>query len=94
MLNKLGRATLRRGTMSSDERDFQKRKSELEERLGRLEMERINLIEEVQALRQKRTLLDLEKKAGSLQQTVDLLRKEKEDLEGQIASLEGAQGQG
>jgi hypothetical protein len=80
--------------MASDERDFQKRKSEMEERLERLEMERINLIEEVQALRQKRTLLDLEKKAGSLQQTVDLLRKEKEDLEGQIASLEGAQGQG
>lgn len=75
--------------MSSDEREFQKRKSELDEKLSRLEMERANLIAEVQNLRQKRTLLDLEKRATSLQQTVDLLRKEKEDLEIQIGSLEG-----
>jgi len=47
----------------------------------------------VQVLREKRTLLDLEKKAGSIQQTVDALRKEKEELEGQITSLEGSQGQ-
>jgi uncharacterized coiled-coil DUF342 family protein len=80
--------------MSSDERGFQNRKSELEEKLERLEMERASLIEQVQALREKRTLLDLEKKTGSIQQTVDTLRKEKEELEGQISSLEGAQGQG
>ena len=65
----------------------------MEEKLEKLEMERANLIEEVQVLREKRTLLDLEKKAGSIQQTVDALRKEKEELEGQISSLEGGQGQ-
>ncbi len=92
-MNKLGRATLCRGTMASDERGFQNRKSEMEEKLEKLEMERANLIEEVQVLREKRTLLDLEKKAGSIQQTVDALRKEKEELEGQITSLEGGQGQ-
>jgi len=79
--------------MASDERGFQNRKSEMEEKLEKLEMERANLIEEVQVLREKRTLLDLEKKAGSIQQTVDALRKEKEELEGQISSLEGGQGQ-
>ncbi len=79
--------------MASDERGFQNRKSEMEEKLEKLEMERANLIEEVQVLREKRTLLDLEKKAGSIQQTVDALRKEKEELEGQITSLEGGQGQ-
>lgn len=77
--------------MATDEREFQKRKSDMEEKLQRLEMERMNLVEEVQNLRQKRVLLDLEKKATSLQQTVEVLRKEKEDVESQIASLEGGQ---
>jgi len=94
MLNKLGRAVLSRSTMAPDDREFQRRKSDLEEKLEKLEIERTNLIEEVRTLREKRTILDLEKKAGALQQTVDVLRKEKEDLEAQIASLEGGQGQG
>jgi uncharacterized coiled-coil DUF342 family protein len=76
--------------MVSDDREFQKRKEELEERVGRLEAERITLISEVESLREKRTLLDLDKKAHALQDTVDMLRKEKEDLEGQISSLESA----
>ena len=42
-------------------------------------------------LRQKRTLLDLEKKGATLQATVDMLKMEKADLEGQIASIEGTQ---
>jgi uncharacterized coiled-coil DUF342 family protein len=74
--------------MVSDDREFQKRKDELEERVGRLEAERITLISEVESLREKRVLLDLDKKAHALQDTVDMLRKEKEDLEGQISSLE------
>jgi uncharacterized coiled-coil DUF342 family protein len=74
--------------MVSDDREFQKRKDELEERVARLETERITLISEVESLREKRTLLDLEKKAHGLQDTVDMLRKEKQDLEGQISSLE------
>ena len=76
--------------MASDDREFQKKKSDLEERLERLEAERTSLMEEVEGLRQKRTLLDLEKKAGALQATVDMLRNEKADLEGQISSLEGS----
>lgn len=76
--------------MVADDRDFQRKKAELEERLDRLEKERLMLISEVESLRERRTLLDLEKKAGSLQDTVDMLRKEKEDLEGQISSLEKA----
>jgi uncharacterized coiled-coil DUF342 family protein len=74
--------------MVTDDREFQKRKDELEERVARLETERITLISEVESLREKRTLLDLEKKAHGLQDTVDMLKKEKEDLEGQISSLE------
>ena len=74
--------------MVSDDREFQKQKEGLEERLSKLEGERVSLISEVESLRQKRTLLDLEKKAHSLQETVEMLRKEKEDLEGQISSLQ------
>jgi chromosome segregation ATPase len=77
--------------MVSDDREFQKRKSELEERLERLESERVSLMSEVEALRQKRTLLDLEKKSATLQATVDMLKMEKADLEGQISSIEGSQ---
>jgi uncharacterized coiled-coil DUF342 family protein len=72
----------------SEDRDFQKRKDELEEKLASLENERVSLIAEVEELRQKRTLLDLDKKANLLQDTVDMLRREKEDLQGQISSLE------
>jgi uncharacterized coiled-coil DUF342 family protein len=79
--------------MATYEGDFPTRKSELEERLDRLEQEKAGLIAEVQSLREKRTLLDLENKAASLQQTVDALQKEKEDLVGQISSLEGARAQ-
>lgn len=64
----------------------------MEEKLEKLEMERAKLIEEVQTLREKRTLLDLERKAESIQQTVDVLRKEKEELEGQISSLQEKTG--
>ena len=77
--------------MASDDREFQKRKAELEERLESLENERVSLMTEVEAMRQKRTLLDLEKKGATLQATVDMLKMEKEDLEGQIASIEGTQ---
>jgi chromosome segregation ATPase len=77
--------------MVSEDREFQKKKSELEERLERLEGERASLVAEVEALRQRRTLLDLEKKATALQATVDMLKSEKADLEGQIASIEGGQ---
>jgi len=76
--------------MVSEDREFQKQKEDLEERLSKLESERVSLISEVESLRQKRTLLDLEKKAHSVQETVDMLRKEKEDLEGQISSLQNA----
>jgi len=74
--------------MAAEDRDFQRKKAELEEKLDRLEKERVMLISEVEALRERRTLLDLEKKAGSLQDIVEMLRKEKEDLQGQISSLE------
>ncbi len=77
--------------MASDDREFQKRKTELEERMESLENERVSLMSEVEALRQKRTLLDLEKKGATLQATVDMLKMEKADLEGQIASIEGTQ---
>lgn len=72
----------------SEDNDFQKRKDELEEKLARLESERVSLMSEVESLRQRRTLLDLDKKANLLQDTVDMLRKEKQDLQGQISSLE------
>jgi uncharacterized coiled-coil DUF342 family protein len=75
--------------MVSDDHEFQTKKSELEERLERLESERASLLQEVEALRQKRTLIDLEKKGAALQATVDMLKTEKADLEGQIASIEG-----
>ena len=73
----------------SEDRDFQRRKQELEDKLATLEGERVSLISEVESLRQKRTLLDLEKKANILQEGVEMLRKERADLQGQIASLEG-----
>jgi uncharacterized coiled-coil DUF342 family protein len=76
--------------MVSDDSEFQKRKDDLEERLGQLEAERITLISEIESLREKRTLLDLEKKAHGLQNIVDMLRKEKENLEGQISTLESS----
>ncbi len=72
----------------SDDREFQKQKEELEEKLTKLESERVSLISEVETLRQRRILLDLEKKTHSIQETVDMLRREKEDLEGQISSLQ------
>ncbi|MGA2664604.1 MAG: hypothetical protein ABSF83_06655 [Nitrososphaerales archaeon] len=77
--------------MISEDREFQRKKSELEEKLERLESERASLITEVEGLRQRRTLLELEKKSASLQATVDMLKMEKTDLEGQIASIEGTQ---
>ena len=77
--------------MVSDEHEFQMKKDELEERLERLESERSSLMVEVEALRQKRTLLDLEKKGAALQATVEMLKMEKADLEGQISSIEGNQ---
>ena len=77
--------------MVSDEHEFQMKKNELEERLERLESERSSLLEEVELLRQRRTLLDLEKKGAALQATVEMLKMEKADLEGQISSIEGNQ---
>ena len=90
MLNKLA-GYIQCGAISvSEDRDFQRQKQELEDKLARLEGERVSLISEVESLRQKRILLDLDKKANLLQETVDMLRKEKEDLQGQISSLEGS----
>ena len=80
-----------RSTLSED-RGFQKRKTDLEERLLRLEEERTALIAQVESLRERRTILDLQKKAESLQETVDILKREKMSLEGEVASLEGGQG--
>ena len=80
--------TVAASIMVSDDREFQKRKAELEERLGELESERVSLLSEVESLRQKRTLLHLGKKGTSLQATVDLLREQKADLEARIASIE------
>ncbi len=77
--------------MASDEREFQKHKADLEARLEQLEQERATLIAEVGSLREKRVILGLQKKADSLQETVDMLKKEKNDLEGEVSSLEGGQ---
>lgn len=72
----------------ADEREFQRRKGELEARMARLEEEKAGLLMEVEALREKRTILDLERKANTLQDAVDMLKAEKQDLEGQVSSLE------
>jgi hypothetical protein len=74
--------------MVSDDREFQKRKAELEERLGELEIERVSLLSEVESLRQKRTLLDLGKRGAALQAAVERLREQKAELEARIASIE------
>lgn len=74
--------------MVSDDREFQKRKAELEERLGELESERVSLLSEVESLRQKRTLLGLGKKGATLQANVNMLKEQKADLEARIASIE------
>lgn len=72
----------------ADEREFQRRKSELEARMARLEDEKASLMMEVEGLRERRTILDLERKASTLQDAVDMLKQEKQDLEGQVSSLE------
>ena len=77
----------------ADEREFQRRKSELEARIARLEDEKAALLMEVESLREKRTILDLERKANTLQDAVDMLKQEKQDLEGQVSSLESETGQ-
>ena len=77
--------------MALDEREFQKHKTNLEERLEQLERERATLIAEVSSLREKRVILGLQKKADSLQETVDMLKKEKVDLENEVSSLERGQ---
>ena len=73
----------------TDEEEFKKRKEALERKIADLEQERGSLTAEVDSLREKRTILDLEKKAGSLGDSVAVLKREKEDLEGQVAFLEG-----
>jgi predicted HTH domain antitoxin len=74
--------------MASDESEFQKHKTDLETRLEQLEQEMATLIIEVDTLREKRVILGLQKKADSLQETVDLLKKEKMDLENEVSSLQ------
>ncbi|MDA4112529.1 MAG: hypothetical protein OK474_00585 [Thaumarchaeota archaeon] len=88
MLNSSTVLTAAASIMVSDDREFQKRKAELEERLEELESERVSLLSEVESLRQKRTLLHLGKKGASLQATVDMLKEQKADLEARIASIE------
>jgi peptidoglycan hydrolase CwlO-like protein len=75
--------------MSLNEEEFKQKKEDLESKITQLEEERASLTAEVEMLRKKRVLLDLEKKAGSLQDSVDVLKREREDLQGQVSYLEG-----
>jgi lysyl-tRNA synthetase class 1 len=60
---------------------------DLASRIESLEVERDILVGQVQALRVKRAELVLEKKLRELQDSVEMLRKEKEDLEFQVSSF-------
>ena len=75
--------------MALSEEEFREKKEDLERKIAELEHERTSLTAEVETLRQRRVLLDLEKKAGSLQDSVSVLRREKDDLQGQVTYLEG-----
>jgi uncharacterized coiled-coil DUF342 family protein len=70
---------------------FQRRKEELEQKIKALEEERVSLMNEVEALRQRRTLLELERKSKMLEETVDVLRKQKDDLQGEVSEMGSSQ---
>ena len=72
---------------SEGDSDFQRRKEELEQRIRELDEERMSLIKEVESLKQTRTLLDLQRRSKSLEETVDVLRKQRDDLEGEITQM-------
>ncbi len=64
------------------------RKEELESKIASLQKEKGFLAAEVESLRRRRTLLDLQNKADSLEKTIGKLRNQKEELEGQSSSIE------
>jgi chromosome segregation ATPase len=72
--------------------DFAMRKEELERKIKALDEERASLTKEIEALKQRRTLLDLERRSKTLEETVGGLRKEKDDLQGEISAM-GSEGQ-
>lgn len=75
--------------------EFHRRKEELEQKIKALEEERVSLTAAVESLRQRRTLLELEKRAKSGEETVEILRRQKEDLEAEILEKgESAAGEG
>ena len=67
--------------------DFAMRKEELERKIKELDEERAWLTKEIEALKQRRTLLDLERRSKTLEETVGVLRKEKDDLQGEISEM-------
>jgi chromosome segregation ATPase len=67
--------------------DFAMRKEELERKIKELDEERASLTKEIEALKQRRTLLDLERRSKTLEETVGVLRKEKDDLQGEISAM-------
>jgi chromosome segregation ATPase len=72
--------------------DFAMRKEEIERKIKALDEERASLMKEIEALKQRRTLLDLERRSKTLEETVGVLRKEKDDLQGEISAM-GSEGQ-
>ena len=66
--------------------DFQTRKNALEAKIKALDSERASLTKEIQAIegiefvKQKQTMIDLERTADSLERDVELLRKQKDGL--------------
>lgn len=68
------------------------RKEELERRIKELDEERVSLTKEIEALKQRRTLLDLERMSKTLEEAVGVLRKQKDDLQGEI-SVMGSESQ-
>jgi chromosome segregation ATPase len=67
--------------------EFAMRKEELERKIRELDEERSLLMKEIEALKQRRTLLDLERRSRTLEETVGVLRKEKDDLQGEISAM-------
>lgn len=72
----------------SDSASPQKRDQDLASRIESLEAEKAALLPQVRALREKRAELGLQKKLRELQDTVGMLRKEKEDLEFQVSGFQ------
>jgi predicted nucleic acid-binding Zn-ribbon protein len=66
--------------------EYADRKSELETRIEALEAEQASLIADISALKEKLTMLELERHASSLASDVEALRTEKTVLEEKIAS--------